>query len=138
MAYLHLCHASAGAGKTHALVANYLRFALVEKPHFSAILAITFTRKATQEMKQRILEALESLAQGRAGSLREVLISDLGLSPTTLQKRAQVLFHAMFDRYDDFRVMTLDRFLHQLVDSFGNALGLPPDYELSFDPKKGL
>ena len=61
---LDIYTASAGSGKTHTLTREYLRLALsTSDPHyFSTIQAVTFTKKATLEMKERIVQELYSLA----------------------------------------------------------------------------
>ena len=59
--------ASAGSGKTFRLVFEYLRFALVDPAeNYKKILAITFTNKATKEMKSRILDAARAFSQADA------------------------------------------------------------------------
>ncbi|HMP91914.1 MAG TPA: UvrD-helicase domain-containing protein, partial [Phnomibacter sp.] len=61
---LHIYKASAGSGKTFLLTLEYLKLLLEQPQKFKQILAVTFTNKATAEMKERILEALEALATG--------------------------------------------------------------------------
>jgi len=64
--------ASAGSGKTFQLVAEYLKLLLQNPLSYRNILAVTFTNKATQEMKNRILEQLWHLAQNRDSSYLDV------------------------------------------------------------------
>ena len=62
---LHVYTASAGAGKTHTLTREYLRLALSspDPRYFTTIQAVTFTKKATGEMKERIIDELHRLAE---------------------------------------------------------------------------
>ena len=119
-------------------MATYLRLALAQRPHFSAILAITFTHKATQEMKGRLLAALQALAQGKATELAPRLGRELALAPLPLQQRSQALLQEIRDHYDSFRVTTLDGFFAQLVAPFGGSLGFPPAYQLTLDPMENF
>ncbi|RZK78291.1 MAG: hypothetical protein EOO92_11420, partial [Pedobacter sp.] len=61
---LKILQASAGSGKTFSLTAHYLTLLLSGENKYREILAVTFTNKATEEMKSRILEVLEGLAKG--------------------------------------------------------------------------
>ncbi|MFL2990730.1 MAG: UvrD-helicase domain-containing protein [Cytophagales bacterium] len=56
---------SAGSGKTYTLSKNYIRLALKNRNNFKKILAVTFTNKAAEEMKSRILEMIDSISSGR-------------------------------------------------------------------------
>ena len=60
---------SAGSGKTYTLSKNYIRLALKSKNHFKKILAVTFTNKAADEMKSRILEMIHQMANGEEKDL---------------------------------------------------------------------
>lgn len=76
----NICKASAGSGKTYKLTGFYLKM-LFEQDSFSterykSILAVTFTNKATSEMKQRILKELFRLSQGESGYMEELLELD--------------------------------------------------------------
>src|SRR5688572_2396573 len=71
---------SAGSGKTRTLAKEYLKLALKYKvDYFKYILAVTFTNKASQEMKNRILAYLDDFAAGRPNELAEELKSELAL-----------------------------------------------------------
>ena len=84
--------ASAGSGKTHALAMRYLALLLDDHPideaKLRSILAITFTNKATVEMKRRILEYLKALALGHTTYNGIPLCADLGLAPAIARCRA--------------------------------------------------
>ncbi|MDO4755456.1 MAG: UvrD-helicase domain-containing protein, partial [Parabacteroides sp.] len=62
---LTVYRASAGAGKTHRLTGDFLTLLFTSPGAFRRILAVTFTNKATEEMKKRIIEELHNLASGK-------------------------------------------------------------------------
>lgn len=100
LATLRIYRSSAGAGKTHTLVSEYLKLALDNPEAFSQILAVTFTNQATQEMKQRILMCLHSLVQGSHSPVAEALLQDKGWDMPILQERAQVLLSNILHQYE--------------------------------------
>ena len=123
MSPLHIYNASAGAGKTHALVSNYLRLGLRAPDAFKGILAVTFTNQATQEMKHRIISYLDELAQGKESILFKELTAT-GWEPKKLQQRAQVVRSNILHQYNYLSVSTIDSFFHTLLQSFTRELGL--------------
>jgi ATP-dependent exoDNAse (exonuclease V) beta subunit len=85
----HVIRASAGSGKTYRLVRTYLA-ACLKTPDahaFRTILAITFTNKAALEMRMRILEEIERVADGR-GTMGAELAVECGISHEEVQQRA--------------------------------------------------
>lgn len=123
---LHIYTASAGAGKTHTLTREYLRLALSspDPRYFTSIQAVTFTKKATGEMKERITAALDQLAHDphRSPFLTE-LQQELQLTEGQLQRRALATLRAMLLDYNAFRVRTIDSFFQEVVRSFAHELG---------------
>jgi ATP-dependent exoDNAse (exonuclease V) beta subunit len=126
--------ASAGSGKTYRLVRDYLACSLWEdQPHFfKHILAITFTNKAAQEMKDRILKDVREVAEGK-GSMRESLLEVMPIDAPTLQRRARALSETMMHYYEDFSVMTIDSFVNRLVRSFAKDLKWEEDFQIELD-----
>lgn len=136
--------ASAGSGKTFTLVKEYLALALsgddtAVHRNFRHILAITFTNKATNEMKERILATLWRLQDpatrdGREKTMTEALCTALGnISPDELSRRAAILQKAILHNYSDFSVCTIDSFMNRIVRTFAVDLGLSPRFEISMD-----
>ncbi|MFN5653194.1 MAG: UvrD-helicase domain-containing protein, partial [Flavobacteriia bacterium] len=84
---LRVYAASAGSGKTHRLVLEYLKILLSDanyRQKFRHIVAMTFTNKAANEMKERILQTLSGLAYPASASPKtQALQADL-LKETTL------------------------------------------------------
>ena len=124
---LDLYTASAGSGKTHTLTREYLRLALSsDDPNtFRHIQAVTFTNKATAEMKERITQELYGLAKSPEDSPFFAELSQaLRLDGEQLQRRAQGVLHALLLDYTSFRVRTIDSFFQEVVRSFAYELGV--------------
>ncbi len=144
--------ASAGAGKTYALVREYLKmaFSLGEKrldEGFRSILAITFTKKATGEMKERILNDLAIMAKepavpGAGGIAADVLdglnAEGVATTPEQLQRMAEKLRSAILHNYTDLSVSTIDSFMHRIVRTFAHDLGQPANFEVTTEQQKIL
>ena len=124
---LDLYTASAGSGKTHTLTREYLRLALsTSDPNtFRHIQAVTFTNKATAEMKERIIQELYGLAKSPEDSpFFAELKQALHLDPEGLKQRAQGALRALLLDYTSFRVRTIDSFFQEVVRSFAYELGV--------------
>ncbi len=123
--------ASAGAGKTYALSIRYMRLLKRWKaPHPDAlrsILAITFTNKASQEMRERILRHLKAIALEGEGHKK--LVGETGLS----RGEAQGWIETILENYSDFQVRTVDSVLFALLKIFSFESGLRPDLDVIFD-----
>ena len=139
---LSIYKASAGSGKTFALTREYIRMLLSDKtlrdtrlPH-SRILAVTFTKKSTAEMKERILKELYILAQTpeKSDYIEEFLNdSNIGLNQEGIQARAKLLMLGILQDYNRFSVSTIDGFFQQIIRTFAIELGLSTNYDLSLD-----
>ena len=142
---LSIYKASAGSGKTFALTREYIRMLLSDKtlrdtrlPH-SRILAVTFTKKSTAEMKERILKELYILAQQPEKSdYIEDFLQDpnIGLNQKEIQARAQLLMLGILQDYNRFSVSTIDGFFQQIIRTFALELGLSTNYDLSLDQQE--
>ncbi len=122
-------NASAGSGKTYALAKRYISLFLSQeknRPSFKNILAITFTNKASKEMKQRIIQFFKETAFGTKEA-REIL-SPLSLTKA-VQKRAGELVDEMLSNYDFFQVKTIDSFMSSLLKACAFRLGRSASYE---------
>jgi ATP-dependent exoDNAse (exonuclease V) beta subunit len=129
-----IVRASAGSGKTFRLVQEYLRCCLrTDDPtYFRKILAITFTNKAAQEMKDRVLREVQAVAEGE-GVMFEKLQEVLEVAPEEMQRRAEQLGQSMLFRYEDFGVMTIDSFVNRLVRSFARDLEWDDAFQIQLD-----
>lgn len=144
---LLVLNASAGSGKTYMLVMTYLKLILAQDDNpaaFSQIVAMTFTNKAAQEMKHRIIEALDVLAnptrdteQQREDSRKYLNeVSDyLQIDPNIIHKRAKKALKFLLHNYEDFTVLNTDKFNLRLIKSFERDLDVPSDFEVVMDTK---
>lgn len=133
MSVLHIYRASAGSGKTFTLTRRYLEKALADPQHFSRIAALTFTNKATAEMKARIFETLTLLARGEEKNHADHLMQTLGLRPEELQYRAEYLRRKLLSEYKDFTVTTLDKFFQRILRAFAREINVDSGFEPELD-----
>ncbi len=117
---------SAGSGKTYTLTLEYLKLALQDVYAYRNILAVTFTNKATQEMKERIIEVLERLCHrvDPQEKLDGDLLTHLAMSPEQLKARASLVLTEILHHYADFSVSTIDSFFQRVVRAFAREIDL--------------
>lgn len=135
MGVVRIVGASAGSGKTYNLAYEFIRTAIGDPSLYNHILAVTFTNKATEEMKSRILGRIGELAAGGAGDYLEKLRAELNLTEEEIRHRAGIVHGALLHDYSRFAVMTIDRFFQRIVRSFVREFNLDADFaiELSSD-----
>lgn len=130
---LTIYRASAGSGKTFTLTAEYVSLLLATPTSHEAehILAVTFTNKATAEMKDRILSSLYIIGNGLKGSqdmLRKVIEclekQGVNLEPAVLRRRAKTALSVILHDYSHFRVETIDSFFQSILRTLARELGL--------------
>lgn len=129
-----LYRSSAGSGKTRTLAKAYIRLALATDAFgYRHILAVTFTNKATQEMKQRIVEYLADFAAGRANNLTQELKAELQLTDQQLRQKSADVLSLILHRYSQFSVSTIDAFFQRVIRSFTREAGLLGNFRLELD-----
>lgn len=133
MSELNIYKASAGSGKTFALTMEYFKIIFAVPAEYKNILAVTFTNKATEEMKSRIIRELHKLAGGKPSSYAGVLKVELGFSDDTLKNRAELLRTLLLHDYGRISVTTIDRFFQRIIKSFTRELGIFPGYNVELD-----
>ncbi len=130
-------NASAGSGKTYTLTKAYLKIALSELGAYRKILAITFTNKAVNEMKNRILDSLFSFGctedESQASSLFEAVCHEMGITGHELRQRSKSTLKAILHNYSFFDVSTIDKFTHRLIRTFAKDLKLSQNFEVLVD-----
>lgn len=138
---IKILQASAGSGKTFSLTAHYLTLLFSGENKYREILAVTFTNKATEEMKSRILEVLVGLAQGNTSKKIDdyrilVLKAYPKLDSHELQLRADKIYRKILHDYSRFSVSTIDGFVQKVIRGFAFELGLNADYNLEMNYDK--
>lgn len=135
---IHVYKASAGSGKTFALAAEFIAnlindYERGEYPHRHQ-LAITFTKKATAEMKERILQSLYDLWQGKSahdGFFRAVRAQvPQHITDGMLRQRAGQTLREIVHNYEQFHVTTIDSFFQRLLTSLAHELGLTSSFKV--------
>lgn len=132
-------NASAGSGKTYTLAKAYLRILLSEKGFgkFRQILAITFTNKAVDEMKSRILESLHRFSKDTiladSDPLFQELALETGLSAGLLRDKSRLLLKQILHNYSFFEISTIDKFNHKIIRTFARDLQLSQSFEVELD-----
>ena len=144
---LHIYKASAGSGKTYTLTLEYIKLLLGyrdEEGHYRIyrksdsahrrILAVTFTNKATEEMKHRIVAQLDLLAHHteRSPYLGE-LTRLFGCGPEQVQATAADTLYVLLHDFSYFNISTIDRFFQQVLRNFTREVGLQGSFEVEMD-----
>ena len=136
--------ASAGSGKTYALVKEYLKIILTAHKNdaYRNILAITFTNKAVHEMKSRIVGSLSEFAKdepsAKALDLMQDLAADTALSIIQIKTKSQQIIKHIIHNYAAFDISTIDKFTHKVIRAFAHDLGLPMTFEVTLDTENLL
>lgn len=132
---IKIYNASAGSGKTFALTQEYLTkiIASGNPGFFKYLLAITFTNKAVNEMKNRIIDNLFAFAdetQAEKNHMFALICSQTGLSAAEVRKRAQQAVVFLLNNYSYFDVETIDKFNHRLIRTFARDLQLSSNFKV--------
>ncbi len=154
---LTIYKASAGSGKTYTLALEYIKLLLgvknVETGTYSLnssrycgrrqsdrhrhILAITFTNKATEEMKERIVSELHALASHTDGTADAAyalpLMSIFGCTREELREVAMLAMEELLYDYGRFNVSTIDSFFQQVLREFAREVDRQGDFEVELD-----
>jgi len=138
---LKILQASAGSGKTFSLTAHYLTLLFSGDDKYREILAVTFTNKATEEMKTRILQVLLGFAKGDVSKKIEdyrllVLASHPHLTTESLKLKADLIYRKILHDYSRFSVSTIDGFVQKVIRGFAFELGLDSGYSLEMNTEK--
>lgn len=133
---------SAGSGKTYTLSLSFIALALKGdnfgyKDYYRKILAITFTNKAASEMKERVLEYLNSLANEKDNDgILLWLVGETRLTEVEIYKRAGIIHKHILHNYADLGISTIDKFTYKIVRTFASDLGLSHNFDLEMDTYK--
>ena len=135
--------ASAGSGKTYSLAREYIFNTLRLQPEeelrgfnpyiYRTILAVTFTNKATEEMKSRILTQINNLATGEKCEFADELVEKCQMPLEKLRERAMKVRSAILHDYSRFSILTNDTFFQRIVRAFVKELGIDINYSIELD-----
>lgn len=129
--------ASAGSGKTFTLAVEYISLLAANPESYRNILAVTFTNKATEEMKQRILSQLYGLAQDHVLKESEDYMDKIrkktGLDDSVIQNHARKALHYLINDYTHFHVETIDSFFQRVLRNLARELELTPNLRLELN-----
>ncbi len=108
---LNLYRASAGSGKTYTISQKFIELATKDVNYFKRVLAVTFTNKAAEEMKMRIIENLASSGD----------------------QQLQFILSHILHNYSRFNISTIDSFVQRIIKSVAFEIKIPTSYELELD-----
>ena len=132
---LSVYKASAGSGKTFTLATEYIRL-LVDNPlSYRNILAVTFTNKATEEMKMRILSQLYGIWKQLPDSsdYLEAIRQKTGFEPRLISERAGIALANILHNYNYFRVETIDTFFQSVLRNMARELDLTTNLRIGLN-----
>lgn len=133
MSQLSIYKASAGSGKTFSLVRAYLKVLFQNPEEFRHTLGVTFTNKATNEMKQRIIEELKIIVQGGDSKHIAHIATELNRNEAWVRNRGQVIFKQLLHQYHEFHIQTIDSFFQRIIRAFAKDIGLSAGFRLEMD-----
>ena len=127
---LKIYKASAGSGKTYTLAKEFVKILIQNPHHYKNILAITFTKKATAEMKNRILFFLQQIKENKNPQLTQDIINEIkeeqqiDVAPH-IHEQAEKAINLILHDYGHLQVTTIDSFFQLIIRSFARELRLP-------------
>ena len=134
-----IINASAGSGKTFALAERVLTKILKSQDddYFKRILALTFTNKAAQEMKERVLYSLKEFSIPENNKNPSPLFNEvkkrLNFSNEEINRKSKTRLTKILHDFSFFQIDTLDSFSHHIIRSFANELNYSSDFNVTID-----
>ncbi len=132
-------NASAGSGKTYTLVKEYLKilFLAPTDDAYKKILAITFTNKAVNEMKSRVVSSLYAFSlpevTQKTASLMQEIAPETGQNVALIREKSKRIIKNIIHNYAAFDISTIDKFTHKVIRSFAHDLNLPVSFDVSLE-----
>ncbi len=124
---LTIYKASAGSGKTFTLAVEYIKLLIRDPQNYRYILAVTFTNKATEEMKTRILGKLYGIAHSLPDAedyMQQIRMAFPDKSDHLIRSTADLALQLLIHNYHYFRVETIDSFFQSVLRNLARELGL--------------
>ena len=132
---LTIYKASAGSGKTFTLATEYIKLLVLNPQSYRNILAVTFTNKATEEMKMRILSQLYGIAHQLEDSndyLKKIM-DETQLGEAIVRERAATALKLLLHNYNYFRVETIDTFFQSVLRNLARELDLTANLRIGLN-----
>ena len=135
---LTIYKASAGSGKTFTLSVKYIELLIKNPLNYRSTLAVTFTNKATEEMKIRILSQLYGIWKQLPDSKDYIdrIKKDLELSEQYIAERAGIALHNIVHNYSYFRIETIDSFFQSILRNLARELDLTANLRVELNDKQ--
>jgi ATP-dependent exoDNAse (exonuclease V) beta subunit len=132
--------ASAGSGKTFTLAVEFIKRLITDPRAYREILAVTFTNKATGEMKERILSQLYGIwvHDPESQAYLHILCQSLGMEEDAVCQRAGEALELMIHDYNRFRVETIDSFFQSVMRHLARELELGANLRIELDNELAL
>jgi ATP-dependent helicase/nuclease subunit A len=130
---LTIYSASAGSGKTFRLTGIYLSDLFRSRYNYRKILAVTFTNKATSEMKSRILDNLDRLANGKSSEYLSDLMNETQRSESWIRAEAREILNSILHDFSRFSVSTIDSFFQKILRAFARDIGIHSGFNIELD-----
>jgi ATP-dependent exoDNAse (exonuclease V) beta subunit len=130
---LTIYSASAGSGKTYKLTSIYLAHLFRSRYSYRKILAVTFTNKATAEMKSRILDHLHKLAVGENSDYLPGLVKSTGKTEEWIRNESKEILNSILHDFSRFSVSTIDSFFQKVLRAFAREVGLHSGFSIELD-----
>ena len=139
--FYNIYNASAGSGKTFNLVKEYLKILLTDPQidSYKKILSITFTNKAVNEMKSRIIDSLNQLTKititDKNNPLLNSIKKETGLTNLEIQSKSISILKSILINYASFNISTIDKFTQKIIRNFAYEIKIPVNYEVEIKTK---
>ncbi|MDR2848715.1 MAG: UvrD-helicase domain-containing protein [Bacteroidales bacterium] len=135
---LKIYSASAGSGKTYNISKEYIKLLLTERDYHRRILAVTFTNKATEEMKLRIINELHQISTGKNDVFVRRLAQETGKSEQYIIDKSTEALSSVLHDYSHFSIATIDSFFQKVIRAFAHEMGLSATYNIELDQESIL
>ncbi|MDD2636440.1 MAG: UvrD-helicase domain-containing protein [Bacteroidales bacterium] len=133
MGKLLVYSASAGSGKTHNIAGQYLMLLFSKSQAHKNILAVTFTNKACEEMKTRIVEEMHNITKNNSENRINEIHDFTDLPKNIILKQSKRIFKEILHDYSHFSVLTIDSFFQKIIRNFTRETGIQYNYEIELD-----
>ena len=130
--------AGAGSGKTFRLAVEYIKLLINNPESYRNILAVTFTNKATEEMKTRILSQLYGIwkLDRKSAPYIRAVTEELGVTQEYASKQAHIALTNLIHNYSYFRVETIDSFFQSILRNLARELELTPNLRVELNDRQ--